>query len=97
MPDQDAWRPADPTTLQGERFVAVGLGEVGSAETGGAKAEWIRSAFADLLSGRFGAVRAMVWFDVDKEERWALDSSQQALTAWLGTLRAGNPQIGRSL
>jgi beta-mannanase len=69
------------------------LGEVGSAETGGAKAEWIRSAFADLLSGRFAAVRAMVWFDVDKEERWALHSSQQALTAWMGTLRAGNPQM----
>ena len=73
------------------------LGEVGSAEAGGAKAEWIRSTFADLLSGRFAAVRAMVWFDVDKEEHWALHSSPQALTAWSGTLRAANLQIGQVL
>jgi len=73
------------------------LGEVGSAETGGTKAEWIRSAFADLVSGRFPAVRVLVWFDVDKEEHWALHSSQQALTAWFSTLRAGNLQIGRGL
>lgn len=73
------------------------LGEVGSAEAGGAKADWIRSMFADLLSGRFAAVRAMVWFDVNKEESWALHSSQQALTAWSTTVRATNPQIGALL
>jgi beta-mannanase len=64
------------------------LPEVGSAEVGGAKAEWIRSVFAELQSGRFAAVRALVWFDVDKEERWAVHSSQPALAAWLGAVRA---------
>jgi beta-mannanase len=73
------------------------LGEVGSAEAGGAKAEWIRSAFTDLLSARFGAVRAMVWFDVDKEENWTLHSSPQALAAWSGALRGANLQTGTGL
>jgi beta-mannanase len=68
------------------------LAEVGSAEAGGAKADWIRSTFADLESGRFAAVRAMVWFDVDKEERWSLHSSQEALAAWSSALRNANLQ-----
>jgi beta-mannanase len=89
---------ADPyDALRAVTDKPVILGEVGSAEAGGAKAEWIQSTFADLLSGRFAAVRAMVWFDVDKEEDWSLDSSQQSLTAWMGTLRAASPRIGRGL
>ncbi|MCA1644119.1 MAG: hypothetical protein LC797_01195 [Chloroflexi bacterium] len=89
---------ADPyDALRAVAEKPIVLGEVGSAEIGGAKADWIQSAIADLLSGRFAAVRAMVWFDVDKEEHWALHSSQQALAAWSGTLRATNPQIGAVL
>jgi beta-mannanase len=73
------------------------LGEVGSAEVGGAKADWIRSASADLTSGRFPAVRAMVWFDVDKEEHWGLHSSPQALVAWSDALRESSPQLGTAM
>jgi mannan endo-1,4-beta-mannosidase len=71
------------------------LAEVGSAETGGAKAQWIRFAFAELQSSRFAAVRALVWLDVDKEERWDLHSSQPAFAAWLGGLRATGLQVER--
>ena len=63
----------------------------------GAKAQWIRSAFADLQSSRFAAVRALVWFDVDKEERWDLHSSQPAFAAWLGALRATGLQMERDV
>jgi beta-mannanase len=71
------------------------LAEVGSAETGGAKAQWIRFAFAELQSSRFAAVRALVWLDVDKKERWDLHSSQPAFAAWLGGLRATGLQVER--
>ena len=64
----------------------VVLSEVGSAETGGSKAGWIRSVFDDLDAGRFPSVRALVWFDVDKEAGWELHSSPGALAAWLDAL-----------
>jgi beta-mannanase len=70
----------------------VVLAEVGSAEDGGQKATWINAAFADLEMGRFPAVRALVWFDVDKEERWGLHSSDATLASWTAALRSTPPQ-----
>jgi beta-mannanase len=61
------------------------LPEVGSTETGGSKGEWISSALTYELA-QFPRVRAVVWFDVDKEQPWNLDSSQSALQAWLSTV-----------
>ena len=58
------------------------LPEVGSTETGGSKAAWINDALTSELP-RFPRVRAVVWFDVNKEQPWNLDSSQAALQAWL--------------
>jgi beta-mannanase len=70
------------------------LAEVGSAETGGAKADWIRSAVSDLESGRFPGVRALVWFDIDKEEQWAVHSSSAAFEAWRVAVRGADAQSG---
>jgi beta-mannanase len=61
------------------------LPEVGSTETGGSKAAWISSALGPELE-QFPRVRAVVWFDVDKEQPWSLDSSQSALQAWLTSI-----------
>ncbi len=61
------------------------LPEVGSTETGGSKAAWIASALTSELK-QFPRVRALVWFDVDKEQPWNLDSSRAALQAWLSTV-----------
>jgi hypothetical protein len=33
---------------------------------------------------QFPRVRALVWFDVDKEQPWSLGSSHDALQAWIG-------------
>ena len=57
------------------------LAEVGCTETGGSKADWITSAVGTELA-QFPRVRAMVWFDVDKEQPWDLHSSGSALRAW---------------
>ncbi|MBI5623627.1 MAG: endoglucanase [Elusimicrobia bacterium] len=46
------------------------LSEVGSCPSGGDKARWMRELFAEL-PGRFPAVKAFVWFDVDKECDWS--------------------------
>ena len=61
------------------------LPEVGSTETGGSKAAWITSALTSELQ-QFPRVRALVWFDVNKEQPWNLDSSPAALQAWLSSV-----------
>lgn len=55
--------------------------EVASAELGGDKAAWIRDMHA-ALNGRFADVRALVWFDADKETDWRVDSSPASLAAF---------------
>jgi hypothetical protein len=59
------------------------LAEVGSSETGGAKADWITSALTNELP-LFPRVRALVWFDItkDQEDAWMLSSSPAAQAAW---------------
>jgi hypothetical protein len=64
------------------------LPEVASAETGGSKAAWITDMMQTQLPAAFPAVRAVVWFDVKKEENWALDSSSTALAAWTTSSRS---------
>jgi len=58
------------------------LPEVGCAELGGSKGAWIHEAILSDLPMSFPRVAGLVWFDVVKEERWALNSSSQALDAW---------------
>lgn len=57
------------------------LAEVGCAEAGGDKPAWIRDAFAALTS-RYDRVCALVWFDVNKECDWRLESSPASFTAF---------------
>jgi beta-mannanase len=67
------------TTLSSKPLI---LPEVGSTETGGSKADWITAALGPELV-QFPRVQALVWFDVNKEQPWNLDSSPAALEAWL--------------
>jgi hypothetical protein len=66
------------------------LPEVGGAGAGGSKAGWIRHALAPETLGGFPRVRALVWFDVAKEQPWQLRSSDASYEAWLAALRQGN-------
>jgi hypothetical protein len=74
------WRsPAEvfDTTLDQLPDVApdkpVLLTEVASAESGGEKGEWIEEFFAYVASRP--DVAGFVWFDIDKEHPWTIDSS----------------------
>jgi hypothetical protein len=63
----------------------VWLAEIASSEEGGDKSEWVRDMFA---STAFPAVRAIVWFDEDKEADWRLRSRAEVIEAFreaLGT------------
>ena len=57
------------------------LPETSSAELGGDKAAWIDAMHADLKS-TFTAIKAVVWFDINKETDWRIASSPGALSAY---------------
>lgn len=57
------------------------IGETASAEEGGSKAEWI-AGIAPALGESFPDIRALVWFDVDKERDWRIRSSDDSLAAF---------------
>ncbi|MBA3413919.1 MAG: hypothetical protein H0U10_01670, partial [Chloroflexia bacterium] len=65
----DAIAPAKP----------VMIAETASAEEGGDKAAWVRSALLHDLPLRYPKVRALVWFDEEKERDWTVDSSEATL------------------
>ncbi|KUI26243.1 endoglucanase [Mycobacterium sp. IS-1496] len=62
------------------------LAEVGCAEDGGDKAEWI-SALIDWAAAQ-PDVGAVIWFDHDKETDWRITSTPAATAAMADALRA---------
>lgn len=56
--------------------------ETASAEIGGDKAAWIRKGFLNELPQRFPRVTGVVWFNVQKESDWRVNSSQASLEAF---------------
>jgi hypothetical protein len=53
----------------------VMIAETASAEAGGDKAAWILQGLGHDLQARMPRVRALVWFDRNKETDWRVDSS----------------------
>jgi len=60
----------------------VMLTETASSEIGGDKAAWIRKGFLNEIPQLFPRVTAAIWFNVQKESDWRVDSSQTALDAF---------------
>jgi beta-mannanase len=58
------------------------LAEVGSTEIGGNKAAWITELLSDSFAAAFPRVGGIVWFDIQKEQPWALRSSPAAYSAF---------------
>jgi hypothetical protein len=65
------------------------LGEVGSSEVGGDKAQWVEDGLSQGTLARYPKARAVVWFDIDKarEQNWAIQSSSGAHSAFIAALR----------
>jgi hypothetical protein len=57
------------------------LPETSSAEVGGNKAMWINEMHAQLKT-TYSEIKAVVWFDIDKETDWRVDSSPETLEAF---------------
>ncbi len=65
------------------------VAETSSAEDGGSKAAWVAEVVPSLRE--MPAVRALVWFDVDKERDWRIGSSPGAEAA--GRALAADPYL----
>jgi len=83
----EQWRPADEIFLETYAELCqltsrpMVIAEIGSSEDGGDKARWIARAFAAIRS-QFPAVKAVIWFNEDKERDWRVNSSAESLTAF---------------
>jgi beta-mannanase len=62
------------------------IGEVASTELGGNKAAWITDMFATLKANP--EIKGFVWFDIQKETDWPIDSSPTSLAAFRAGLAA---------
>jgi hypothetical protein len=71
------------------------IAEVGCAEHGGDKASWIRSAYLEEIPGKFPGIKAVSWFDADKENDWRVNSSPSSLEAYKAA--ASSARYGRRL
>jgi len=75
------FRPAYERLIRLSPTLPVMIAEMGCAEEGGNKAAWISEALERLFS-EFTRVQAVVWFNVDKECDWRIDSSPDSLGAF---------------
>jgi hypothetical protein len=57
------------------------IAETGCAEEGGSKGAWIDETSRSLKK-MFPDVKALVWFDTDKECDWRIASSRESLNAF---------------
>ena len=60
--------------------------ETASAEQGGDKAAWI-AAILPALKTSYPTIKAFVWFHMNKETDWRIDSSPQARDAFVPMAR----------
>lgn len=58
------------------------LAEVASAEQGGDKGQWIMQGFLTDMPQQFPRIKGVIWFDMQKETAWPVDSSPGSLAAW---------------
>jgi len=58
------------------------IAEVGCTEEGGDKARWIEEVF-ETLKNRFSRINALVWFNVNKECDWRIESSYKSLISFV--------------
>jgi beta-mannanase len=92
-PDGDHWTSFESmfsSAYNRARTIAanrpVMISEVGSSEDGGNKAQWISDMSNALRSGSYPHLKAVIYFDQDKEERWSGTSSSaahSAFTSWV--------------
>lgn len=65
---------------------SIMIAETGCTEEGGDKSWWIKEAF-EVLNERLYRTKALVWFNVNKECDWRIESSQKSLFSFKNNWR----------
>jgi hypothetical protein len=58
------------------------IGEIGTSETGGSKSDWITDMLTVQLPNNFPHIKALVWFNINKEDDWRIESSAKSQLAF---------------
>ncbi|MFL5925375.1 MAG: glycoside hydrolase family 26 protein [Gaiellaceae bacterium] len=74
--------PSYDTLAKLDPVKPVLIAETASTESGGDKEAWINSAFTREIAARTPRVKTVVWFDVNKETDWRVESSDVSLGAY---------------
>ncbi len=56
------------------------IAETASTEEGGDKGKWIEDAFSQQIPNNFPKIKALVWFNVNKETNWEVGSSPNSIS-----------------
>ncbi len=62
------------------------VAETASTESGGDKAAWITDAYQTQLPTNFPKIKAIVWFNQNKETDWRIESSATAQSAFAASI-----------
>lgn len=64
------------------------ISEFGSTESGGNKASWIQDALDLQIPYNFTRIQSIIWFDINRDNSWNIDSSNTALAQIKASLGA---------
>ncbi len=99
--DHVRWMTFDQIFAQSYRVLThlahkpVMIGEMATAGTGQRKAAWIKGAFS-VIPRRYPRIRAVIWFDRNKETNWMINSSPQSTRAWRSVVHSAQYAAGPS-
>ncbi len=65
------------------------IGETASTEQAGNKASWISDTYTTQIPRYFPRIKAVVWFNIDKETDWRIESSPAAQNAFAAAIQPG--------
>ncbi len=64
------------------------IAETASTEQGGSKADWITDAYSTQIPTNFERIKAIIWFNEDKETDWRIESSPAAQNAFTAAIQS---------
>jgi len=65
------------------------IGELASTEQAGNKATWITDTYSIQIPHYFPRIKAVIWFNQEKETDWRIESSLAAQTAFATAIQSG--------
>ena len=64
------------------------VAETASTEQGGCKANWITDAYSTQIPSNFEKIKAIIWFNENKETDWRIESSPAAQNAFATAIQS---------